>query len=171
MTKRKVLIPLDGSDFGREILSQIRRLFTPDQFQLHLVHVADYPTGHVVAPAMEASTTYTDVPHFKSSRDAVLSHHPIYASQERDSMFSLLQDELRHDVRNLERDVYEVVQTVRFGEAGEEIVRYAKEAKVDLVAMTTHGRTGLGSLLFGSVAKQVTRTSPVPVMLLRPFNE
>ena len=40
MTKRKVLIPLDGSDFGREILSQIRRLFTPDQFQLHLVHVA-----------------------------------------------------------------------------------------------------------------------------------
>jgi len=170
MNKRKVLIPLDGSDFCREILPQIRHLFAPDQFQLHLVHVADHPAGHVAAPAAVASLSYTDVPHFQSSQDAVLSHHPIFASQERDSLMSLWQDELRHDVRILEQEGYEVVQQVFFGEAGEEIIRYVRTAKIDLIAMTTHGRTGLRRLLFGSVAEQVARTSPVPVMLLRPFD-
>ncbi len=169
MTKRKVLIPLDGSDFCRKILPQIRHLFAPDKFQLHLVHVADNPAGNVTAPATVASLTFTDVPHYQTSDDAVRSHHPIFASQERDSLVSAWQEELRQDVRSLEQDGYEVIQQVRFGEAGEEIIRYVRAAKIDLIAMTTHGRTGLRRLLFGSVAEQVARTSPVPVMLLRPF--
>jgi nucleotide-binding universal stress UspA family protein len=38
---------------------------------------------------------------------------------------------------------------------------------VDLIAMTTHGRTGLRRLAFGSVAEQVLRHAPVPVFLVR----
>ncbi len=171
VNKRKVLIPLDGSDFCREILPQIRHLFAPDQFQLHLMHVADNPGGRVATPATVASLTFTDVPQYKSSDDAVRSHHPIFASQERDSLAALWQDELRQDVRSLEKDGYEVIQQVRFGEAGEEIIRYVGTAKIDMIAMTTHGRTGLRRILFGSVAEQVARTSPVPVMMLRPFDQ
>jgi nucleotide-binding universal stress UspA family protein len=56
---------------------------------------------------------------------------------------------------------------VRRGPAAEEILRAASESNADLIAMTTHGRTGLGRLLLGSVAETVLRTTPVPVFLMR----
>jgi nucleotide-binding universal stress UspA family protein len=56
---------------------------------------------------------------------------------------------------------------VRIGDPATEIVAAAKEINADLIAMTTHGRTGLGRLLFGSVAEAVLRGSPIPVFLLR----
>lgn len=56
---------------------------------------------------------------------------------------------------------------VRIGDPATEIVEAAEELKADLIAMTTHGRTGLGRLLFGSVAEAVLRASPTPVFLMR----
>ncbi len=40
--------------------------------------------------------------------------------------------------------------------------------KVDLIVMSTHGRTGFGRLVFGSVAESVLRGTTVPILLLRP---
>jgi len=54
------------------------------------------------------------------------------------------------------------------GEPGEAIVRYAKENKVDLIAMSTNGRGGLGQSLFGSVAQYVLREAGLPILLVRP---
>lgn len=45
-----------------------------------------------------------------------------------------------------------------------EIVRFAKGLKVDLIAMGTHGRTGMNHLFLGSVAEKVCRLSPIPVL-------
>jgi hypothetical protein len=46
----------------------------------------------------------------------------------------------------------------------------AAESKADLIVMATHGRTGLGRLLMGSVAEQVVRQAPCPVVTVRlPF--
>ena len=56
---------------------------------------------------------------------------------------------------------------VRRGPPAEEIVLAAREAGADLIAMTTHGRSGLGRLLFGSVAEAVLRESRLPVFLMR----
>lgn len=53
----------------------------------------------------------------------------------------------------------------------EEIVAYAETAQVDCIAMATHGRPGLSRLLVGSVAERVLRTSPVPVLLIRPTTQ
>jgi nucleotide-binding universal stress UspA family protein len=50
-----------------------------------------------------------------------------------------------------------VTVQVRFGEAVAEILAGAREVGADLIAMTTHGRGGLGRLLFGSVAEAVLR--------------
>jgi nucleotide-binding universal stress UspA family protein len=57
--------------------------------------------------------------------------------------------------------------SVRTGQAPEQISAAARESDADLIAMTTHGRTGLRRLLFGSVAEAVPRTSHVPVFVLR----
>ena len=56
---------------------------------------------------------------------------------------------------------------VRRGQPAEEIVLAAREIDADLIAMTTHGRSGFGRLLFGSVAEAVLRESRLPVFLMR----
>ncbi len=53
------------------------------------------------------------------------------------------------------------------GEAGAEIVRLAREEPCDLIVMGTHGRSGLGRLLLGSVADKVMRTAPCPVLTVK----
>lgn len=56
---------------------------------------------------------------------------------------------------------------VRVGAAAEEIVRYADACDVDLIIMGTHGRSGIAHVLLGSVAEQVVRAAPCPVLLVR----
>jgi nucleotide-binding universal stress UspA family protein len=56
---------------------------------------------------------------------------------------------------------------IRSGRPDEEIVAAARDAGADLIAMSTHGRSGLGRLLFGSVAEQVLRHADVPVLMIR----
>jgi nucleotide-binding universal stress UspA family protein len=53
------------------------------------------------------------------------------------------------------------------GEAPGEILRAARETKCDVIVMGTHGRTGLGRLLLGSVAEQVLRRAPCPVVTVK----
>jgi universal stress protein A len=60
------------------------------------------------------------------------------------------------------------VRTLRLGSPFVEIVRYAKEAAIDLIVIGTHGRTGLKHVLLGSVAENVVRKAPCPVLTVRP---
>jgi nucleotide-binding universal stress UspA family protein len=57
--------------------------------------------------------------------------------------------------------------SVRRGEPVDEILAAAKDEGADLIAMTTHGRTGPARLLFGSVAEGVLRDADIPVFLMR----
>ena len=54
------------------------------------------------------------------------------------------------------------------GDPGETIVGYAKETAVDLVALSTHGRSGLQRLAFGSVADFVLKRSGLPILIRKP---
>ncbi len=54
------------------------------------------------------------------------------------------------------------------GDAAEAIVNLSQSEGADLIIMATHGRQGLNRLLFGSVAEKVVKTSPIPVMTIRP---
>lgn len=60
-----------------------------------------------------------------------------------------------------------VLTTVRSGEAPQEIIASAREIGADVIAMTTHGPTGLKRRLFGSVAEAVVRRADVLVFMLR----
>jgi len=58
-----------------------------------------------------------------------------------------------------------VVREIRTGDAvASGILAYVEEAAIDLVVMGTHGRSGIGRLLMGSVAEEVVRTAPCPVL-------
>lgn len=54
------------------------------------------------------------------------------------------------------------------GDAAESIINLAQSEKASIIVMATQGRQGLNRLLFGSVAEKVVKTSPVPVMTIRP---
>jgi quercetin dioxygenase-like cupin family protein len=64
-----------------------------------------------------------------------------------------------------------VEHRVAEGDAPEQILRLAQALKCDLIVMGTHGRAGLGRLLNGSVAEEVLRKAPCPVVVVRPPNE
>jgi nucleotide-binding universal stress UspA family protein len=55
----------------------------------------------------------------------------------------------------------------REGDAAQEIVDVAEEVQAELIVMATHGRTGLGRLLMGSVAEEVLRRASCPVLTLK----
>jgi nucleotide-binding universal stress UspA family protein len=66
----------------------------------------------------------------------------------------------------------EIEHRVAEGDAPEEILHLAKAVQCDLIVMGTHGRTGLGRLVRGSVAEEVLRNAPCPVLAVRtPLRE
>jgi nucleotide-binding universal stress UspA family protein len=62
----------------------------------------------------------------------------------------------------------EIEEVIAHGDAATEIVRVARERKVDLIVISSHGRTGLGRILFGSTAESVVRHAPCPVLVVKP---
>jgi nucleotide-binding universal stress UspA family protein len=78
-------------------------------------------------------------------------------------------DELEEVRRKVEGpDLKHPVEThLRYGEAAAEIDKAAEEFHCDLIVMGSHGRTGLGRLLMGSVAEAVMRGTSLPVLILK----
>jgi nucleotide-binding universal stress UspA family protein len=77
-------------------------------------------------------------------------------------------DEALEDVTD--RAAGDVTTAVREGRPAAEIVAYARENDVDVVATGTRGRHGENRLLIGSVAERVVRTCPVPVLTVRQLD-
>jgi nucleotide-binding universal stress UspA family protein len=107
------------------------------------------------------------VPAYDTAEDAELAAHPIYETQQWDSAEARLAAGLQDIASELVAAGYEVLTEVRFGDAAEEIVAAAGALRADLVAMATHGRSGVSRLLLGSVAEAALRRLQVPVLLVR----
>ncbi len=69
--------------------------------------------------------------------------------------------------KQLEAKGLKVDTHVRYGQDAEEILDHASQKDVDLIAMTTHGRSGIKRFLLGSVAEKILRHSAKPVFLVR----
>ncbi len=75
-----------------------------------------------------------------------------------------LEERLRHQGLSVQGEVCE-------GLPADMIVERARDLRVDLIAMTTHGRSGVRRLMFGSVSEKVLRHAPCPVLLVRIGHE
>lgn len=78
---------------------------------------------------------------------------------------------MKEDLGNLERELraegFEVSSVLEMGDPATEIIKLARTAAVDLIAMTTHGHRLLGDLIHGSTADKVRHSVDVPVLLLK----
>lgn len=94
-----------------------------------------------------------------------------HSSQKQDKMRSDPEGEAAQAIEEAERAAtqrgLEVTTNVRHGVAQEEIVDVAEANPIDLIVVGTHGRTGLDHLVVGSVAEEVVRNAPVPVVTVR----
>jgi nucleotide-binding universal stress UspA family protein len=83
-------------------------------------------------------------------------------------------EKIKESRRNMEEIVLKRIPTdvsadaeIIHGEAVEKIIEYAENVNADLIVMATHGRTGVSKVLLGSVAEQVVRKAPCPVLTLK----
>ena len=60
-----------------------------------------------------------------------------------------------------------IVRAVKWGSPVESIVSYAVAHRIGMIVIATHGRTGLGHVLLGSVAEHIVREAPCPVLTIR----
>jgi nucleotide-binding universal stress UspA family protein len=139
---KRILVPLDGSSLAEAILPQVQDLAKALGAELFLVRAA---AAHVF-PGVDPTEGEVDV---VRKAEAYVTE---VAGRLRDTGIP-------------------IHTTVRYGEAAEEILRHIKDNAVDLVAMSTHGRSGLSRLVLGSVAAQVVHRATVPVLLLRARGE
>jgi nucleotide-binding universal stress UspA family protein len=140
---KRVVVPLDGSSVAEEILPFLAQIAGPLDLEVTLLCVV------VPVPPQAVEGT----------RHIVI--------EDVEARFADARRRLLPIAAGLEASGVRVAIDVRRGEPVAEILEGAKAAKADLIAMTTHGRSGLGRLLFGSVAEAVLRRSDVPVFLMK----
>lgn len=150
MTVHKVLIPIDRSAFSLTILPTIEHFLAPQHNALIFLHVAEAPLHE---RGMDANA--------------------VAAQRERlkNALYTEVALELQPLTDPLRAKGYAVALEVLFGEPIPEIERFALQQHIDLVAMTTHSRSGLGRVLLGSIAQHLLQHLTVPILLFHPPGE
>jgi len=170
MEKHKVLVPLDGSGFSRQIFPVLSRFLQSEANHLILLRVGE-PTGGLVGAPPRPAGQDGIVIAYETVADAEQAAHPIYASQERESDLAAFIAESQNEVHKLEAAGFTVSYELRNGSPEEEIVNYVNTHNVDLIAITTHWRTGINRLLFGNTVQYITPRIHVPLLMLRPESD
>jgi nucleotide-binding universal stress UspA family protein len=171
MSMRKVLIPLDGSEFSRKILRVVRSFFEPGDVELILFRAGN-PGG--AAPELTMQDAYLGAVPTGGSYDLysrMLDSELATVAKIRDTYRAELVGELRSEADSLAKLGYAVRVEAHIGDPAQRIIDFVNDVGVDLVAMATHGRSGIGRLVLGSVAEKVLRGITVPVLMLRTANE
>ncbi|UCC90873.1 MAG: universal stress protein [Dehalococcoidia bacterium] len=142
---KKILVPLDGSEFSECILEHVRAVATacqvPEVVLLRVIEpwdpqIYDVPEGWQRDVQKKAQT----------SAEGYLSKL----------------------ANNLKQEGVAASTTVVQGKPVDEILNYASKNQVGLIAMSTHGRSGISRFAFGSVADRVIRYSAIPLLIASP---
>ncbi len=145
----KILVPLNRSDYSREILPHIEKLMPASESELVLFYITRPPRGMGFS-APDPDSDYALEPGGEPVKPPT---HPIYAHQQEDSIQSEVEVLLLPTTRHLQKAGYATTLKVCFGDNSvEEIVRIAGKEKVDLIAMSTRAQDGVRRFFFGDIA-------------------
>lgn len=154
---KNILIPLDGSVLGETALSFTRGVI--DKYDAN--EKVNITLFHVI----------TVVRHQIHVRGGLAMSVP-YTEDELDKMRDDALDYLKTIGESIESERVTVQCKVAVGEnPAKEIIQIEEEVGADLVAMSTHGRSGVTRFVIGSVAEKVMRGGTVPVLMVRASEE
>lgn len=139
-----LLVPLDTSSTAEQVLPYLRHLASP-QTTIHLVSVVE---PHLYAYAMAAQERVV-----QEKLQAVIKND--------------MEQYLEQIQGHLQNQGYQVERWLAAGDAAQTIADVASKVNADLIAMTTHGRTGLARWALGSVADRVIHIAQQPIFLVR----
>lgn len=141
-----ILVPLDGSSLAEQVLPHVRALAA----------AGERPK---ITLLRAVPREYPDIVEGETSNKVV------------NPMEKLLNDArgyLDGAAQSLRNDGLEVATEVVVRQPADAIVEFAASRHVDLIAMATHGRGGLGRWVFGSVTQKIMHLTPAPMLVVRP---
>lgn len=142
---KKILVPLDGSKRAETILPHVENLAQCYQAKVIFLQVVEAPRRVMRYDAFYEVLTQEELEHW---------------TQEAKTYLTNLQKDFRK--KDIDTQTY-----VSHGHAVDNIIQTAEQEKVDLIAMSSHGRTGLGRVFYGSVAAGVLHRVDRPLLLIR----
>lgn len=146
---KNIVVPTDFSEFSRLALDYAITIAQTFKATIFLIHVT---------PQKELDSIRQISPYLEPGRiEELLKGRE---SEDRKQLNEFIPPEKEEGIKT------EAIH--RVGTPFLEIIKVAKEKEADLIVMATHGRSGLSHILFGSVAENVVRKSPCPVLSIRP---
>jgi nucleotide-binding universal stress UspA family protein len=144
----KIVIPLDGSELAEGVLPHVAEVIRDRGSRVYLLTVAQ-----------SARVTPSVLPDLFSPFDST--------QEEKEHVERELTAYLETIARRLEPTTARVQISVRFGRPADEILAFAGEMDADMIAMSTHGRSGISRWVLGSVADRVLHGAMCPVLIVR----
>lgn len=141
-----LVVPLDGSPLAEKILPTVCRWARALDLEVTLIRAFEFPTRAYVS-----SETY--LPDYDAFRDQARSEAAAYLKEKEDFLVG-------EGVRTV------TVLTIE-GAAANEIISYAETAPGAVIAMSTHGRSGVQRWILGSVTEKIVRHADDPVLVVR----
>lgn len=142
-----ILVPLDGSDLAEAALVEASHLARLMKAKLTLLQAI-----HLIEPGFGANTFY-----------------PVYPDKQWIAQKRRARDYLNEVAQRLSDDSQPIDIVVKIGPAAEAIIDYASDNAIDLIVMSSHGRSGFDRWVYGSVTDKVLRNSNKPMLLIRSF--
>jgi nucleotide-binding universal stress UspA family protein len=140
---KKILVPLDGSATSEAILPEIEKLASAFGASISLLHVV---------PILIFSGSMEPVVQYETITEALIKEGEAY---------------LRTIEKRLKDKGLTVERHLQQGNEAQLILEHSDQKDIDLIAMSTHGRSGVSRWLLGSVAEKVVRHATKPMLLVR----
>lgn len=140
MNLAKILVPLDGSTLAETALLTAVALAESTGAGLLLLRAAEAPALAVGDPTEAQVKVVREAEEYLAAAKSRLQA----------------------------RTASPIATAVWYGHPAESIAEAARFNHADMVVMTTHGRSGLGRIMLGSVAESVIRSTPTPILVLHP---
>jgi nucleotide-binding universal stress UspA family protein len=160
-----ILVPLDGSELAESVLPQVEALAGKFGSRVTLLRAAATAADYVGADDLTPSGVAPLAGTYNSP--LLVEAELDYAAQWAEQSHQSATEYLAAVAKRLSDGGLAAETALVDDPAGPAIITWAGANGVDLIAMTTHGRSGLGRLLMGSVADNVVRHTTCPVLLVR----
>ena len=149
----RLIVPVDGSEAAEGVLPHVAYLASTMSIPVDLVQITISEAEYYQAMSMGLRVLPPQLPSFESFSGRIEEDARSYI------------DSVRNRLKQL--GVGEVDARIMQGSPADCIVEMATSTANSLVAMTTHGRSGVGRMILGNVAERVVRQSGGPVLLIR----
>jgi len=150
---KKILVPLDGSELSEGILSDV----------ITIAKGCEVPEVVLLTVTEALDKSITEVIDAKVSMDLDQAYE--IATEKGQAYLDEIVNYLKKIAKILKQNGITTIIEILSGKTAEEILKYSKDNEVDLIVMSTHGRSGFSSVVFGSVAEKVIKQSQVPVLI------